>query len=130
MRASRALGMALLCGALAAPAPASADGFPVEKGRYVGGPATVLDLDPAQKASIDRERMLVLTAAQQERLVREAGTRARAFRVYDLRLDESGCTFQAANLAFRFSEDQVEVAHLYLRADAEASGPRAALAAE
>lgn len=130
MTASRALGMALLCWALAAPAPAAADGFPVEKGRYAGGPATVLELDAGQKASIDRERRLVLTAPQQDRLLQEAGTRASEFLVYDLRIAESDCTYDAANIAFRFSEDQVEIAHLYLMSDADAARRRAQYAGE
>jgi hypothetical protein len=123
--ASRALGIVLLGWLLAAPGPAGADGFPVANGRYAGGPATILELDAGQRASIDQARQLVLTASQQDRLFREAGTRASEFLVYDLRLAESDCTCNAANVAFRFSEDQVEVAHLYLMTDDEAARRRA-----
>ena len=39
----------------------------------------------------------------------------------------SDCTCNAANIAFRFSDDQVEVAHAYLATDAEAARRRAEL---
>jgi len=130
MTALRRLGIAILCMLAAAPGPAAADGFPVENGRYAGGPATILALDAGQKASIDRERKLVLTASQQDLLFRDAGTRASEFLVYDLRLAESDCTCNAANIAFRFSDDRVEVAHAYLVTDDEAVRRRAELEAE
>jgi hypothetical protein len=120
-----------LCGlALFAPVAASADGFRIEGGRYAGGPVTVLALEAQQKAAIDAERELVLTEAQQDALAQEVGTRASRFLVYDLRREENDCTCNAANVAFRFSDGDVEIPHAYLVTDAEAARLRAELDGE
>jgi hypothetical protein len=127
---TRRLGIALCWAALALPAGALADGFRIEDGRYAGGRATVLALEAQQKASVESERKLVLTEAQQQVLAGETGTRAKEFLVYDLRRAENDCTCNAANVAFRFSDESVEIPHAYLVSDAEAARLRAELAAE
>jgi hypothetical protein len=116
----------VLCGAvLALAASARADGFRIEGGRYAGGRATVLALDAQQRDSVEAERKLVLTEAQQQVLAGETGTRASEFLVYDLRREENDCTCNAANVAFRFSEESVEIPHAYVVTDAEAARLRA-----
>jgi hypothetical protein len=126
---TRMLGIALWA-ALALPAGAWADGFRIEDGRYAGGSATVLALDAQQKDSVEAERKLVLTEAQQQVLSAETGTRASEFLVYDLRREENDCTCNAANVAFRFSEESVEIPHAYVVTDVEAARLRAELEAQ
>lgn len=119
-----------LCLALAVPAVAIADGFRIEGGGYAGGPVTVLALDAQQRASIDGERKLVLTEAQRGALAEATGTSASDFLVYDLRREENDCTCNAANVAFRFSDESVEIPHAYVVTDAEAARLRAELEGE
>lgn len=127
---TRLLGIALCWAALGLPAAALADGFPIEAGRYAGGRATVLALDAQQKKRADGERKLVLTEAQQQALAEETGTQASEFLVYDLRRAENDCTCNAANVAFRFSDDGVEIPHAYVVPDAEAARLRAEMEGE
>jgi hypothetical protein len=116
----------LLAFLLGTPA-AARDGMPIENGRFVGGPSTVITLsdDQAQKLR-DREsdgsfKELALSEAQRVALQRSAGAAPVMLLVYNTRKGENDCCCEARNLGLWFSAYQLEVPHRYL--DAEGALP-------
>ncbi len=103
---------------------ASADGFPVKDGRYVGD-VTVLDLTSVQIEALKVSRDLKLTKEQIARLKDATGKGPSEVYVYFTKDGESDCTCLAFNIAMRFSETQIEVPHEYVLTDEEAAKERA-----
>ena len=106
---------------------ALADGFQLENGRYSGGPVVTLILTETQQDALVGDRRLQLTAEQKGQLEAEAGSGPSKVLVYDARRDENDCTCHAWNVAFRFSDEGIDVPHQYLVSDEEAARRQAEL---
>ena len=97
-----------------------ADGFPIEHGRYKGK-VTVLRLTPAQITSLASSRDLKLTSVQKDHLKVDTGVSPSEVYVYFSKDGENDHTCDAFNVAFRFSETEIEIPHEYVVSDAEAA---------
>lgn len=96
--------------------PAAApDGIPIEKGRFAGGPTTVLTLREDQSRSL-REglRTLALTDAQRDASRRSAGRAPATLLVHHTKAGENDCSCDAQDRGLWFIADQLDVPHLYL----------------
>ena len=96
-----------------------ADGMPIENGRFVGGPTTVLTLTREQTAALktagkEDQKFLVLTDGQQRQLKREARVAPTSLLIYNTMKGENDCTCDVEPRGLWFSEGQVEVPHAYL----------------
>jgi hypothetical protein len=90
------------------------DGMPLRDGRFTGGPVTVLALSEDQMRSLDADRELILSRAQQAALWRAARAAPRTLRIYDTRVGENDCTCGAESRGLRFDQARIEVPHRYL----------------
>jgi hypothetical protein len=102
---------------------AYADGFPITNGRYQGK-TTVLRITDKQIASLSKSRDLQLTEKQRAQLKAETGVGPSQVYVYFSMDGENDHTCMAYNVAFRFSETEIEVPHKYAVSDEEAEKRR------
>jgi len=101
--------------------PLRGDAMPIVAGRYSGGSATLLTLTTQQVLTARTKRVVVLTQAQQRRLVREAHV---APTVLDISLPAVAaldCTDFTFNVGLLIAPTEIEVPHRYLVSDNEAA---------
>jgi hypothetical protein len=119
----RSLLLAPLISAVWWPLTAFADGMPIEGGRFVGGPTTILTLSSSQAGKLmaaencESRKELVLSQAQRLALQESAGAAPLTLLIYNTRKSENDCCCDARNRALWFSDSQIEVPHEYLVAE-------------
>jgi hypothetical protein len=96
-----------------------ADGMPIDNGRFIGGPTTVLTLTREQTAALktagkEGQKILVLTDGQRRQLARATGVAPISLLIYNTMKGENDCTCDAEPRGLWFSEGQVEVPYAYL----------------
>ena len=108
---------------VAGPHVAFADGMPVERGRFIGGPVTVLKLTPQQVRVLNaaeaqnQPKVLLLSEKQRVQIQRDAGLAPLQLHVYNTRKGENDCCCEASNRGLWFADNKLEVPHAYLHAE-------------